>query len=422
LREDPQAIREAADDVPSRAATAQSSALLAAAMVLLALNLRPAAASVGPLIHRIRADTGLSAIGAGFLGTLPVLCFGALAPLAPALARRLGAEAAIAGGLALLVAGLLVRLLPGIGFLFLGTALAAAAIAVGNVLLPVLVRRSFPTRTGLITGLYTTALIGFAALAAGVSVPVANALGGGWRPGLAIWAAPAAVAFLIWAPRLRHRHANSGHASTPVIGARALLRDRLAWALTLFFAIQSAAFYATLAWLPSIFQSHGASESKAGLLLGLSLIVGLFTSLTVPSIATRRPDQRKLVVAFTACIALGWVGILVAPMSAPYLWVVVLGFGQNACFPLALTLIVLRGGTVTSTAGLSTLVQMVGYLIAAVAPLGIGALHDLTGSWTPAIVLLLALVLPQMLAGVAAGKAGRVAPAGVQFAHAVDAS
>ncbi len=184
--------------------------LLAIGMVLLAANLRPAAAAVGPLLDRIRADTGLSATGAGVLTTLPVLCFGALAPLAPALVRRLGERATAAVALALLLFGLLVRLVPGLGFLFFGTAVAGAAIAVGNVLLPVLVRGNFPDRVGLLTGMYTTALIGFAALAAGISVPVADAFGGGWRPGLAIWAIPAALALAVWAPQLRRRRQAGG--------------------------------------------------------------------------------------------------------------------------------------------------------------------------------------------------------------------
>lgn len=384
--------------------------LLAVGMVLLAANLRPAAAGIGPLIDRIRAGTGLSVTGAGVLVTLPVLCFGALAPLAPALARRVGAQATAAGALALLLIGLLVRLLPGIGFLFAGTMLAGTAIAIGNVLLPVLVRRNFPERVGLITSLYTTALVGFAALAAGISVPVADAFGGGWRPGLAIWAVPAAVALLVWAPQLARRRANNGSAGGHVAGVRPLLRDKVAWAVTLFFAFQSAGFYATLAWLPSVFHSHGVSTARAGFLLSLALIVGLVPALAVPSMATRVRDQRAFVFAFVGCAAAGWLGVIFAPTSAPYLWVVLIGIGQNASFPLSLTLIVLRGGTVTSTSGLSTLVQTVGYLIAAVAPLAIGAVHDLSGSWTPALIVIMALLVPQLVLGVQAARNRTVAP------------
>jgi CP family cyanate transporter-like MFS transporter len=387
----------------TEARSRESPVLLAIGMVLVAINLRPAAASVGPLLGRIQTDSGLSATGAGMLATLPVLCFGALAPLAPLVARRVGAQTAIAGALVVLLAGLLTRLVPGIGFLFLGTVLAGAAIATCNVLMPVLARRDFSHRTGAITGLYTSALIGFAALSAGVSVPLTNALGGGWRLGLAFWALPVAVALIAWAPALGRRQLDPQPVAAAAVGIRGLLRDALAWNVTLFFALQSAGFYATLSWLPSIFRSHGASESEAGLLLSLSMVVGLLTAITVPSLATRARDQRALVVVCCVLIACGWAGILLAPMSAPYLWTVLLGLGQQGAFPLALMLIVLRGGS-RSTAGLSTLAQSVGYMLAASGPVAVGAIHQLTGSWTPCLVLLLGLVVPQVLTGLIAGR------------------
>jgi CP family cyanate transporter-like MFS transporter len=135
-------------------------------------------------------------------------------------------------------------------------------------------------------------------------------------------------------------------------------------------------------------------------------------ALTLPSLAARARHQRGFVLAVVACIAAGWLGVILAPTSLPYLWVVLLGAGQNAAFPLALTLIVLRAGSVTSTAGLSTLVQAVGYLVAALGPLAIGAVHDLTGSWTPPLIVLLALLAPQLVAGLAAAQARTVAPRG----------
>ena len=379
--------------------------LLGTAMVLLAFNLRPAAAAVGPLIHRI----GLSGAGASLLVALPVFCFGAMAPLAPTLARRVGARATLVGVLVVLIAGLGVRLIPGLGFLFLGTALAGTAIAVANVLLPVLVRQNFHERTGLMTALYTTALVGAAALAAAVAVPVADAFGG-WRAGLGIWVIPACIALLPWLLELRRPVQEPQNAGAKLSQVGSLLHDKIAWALMLFFGIQSAGFYAALAWLPSIFRSHGASDARAGLLLGVSLVVGIASSLTVPALATRARDQRALVLIFVLSAVLGWLGILLAPMSAPYLWVVLLGLGQNSLFPLALTMIVLRGGTVTNTAALSTLVQTVGYLLAAFVPLAIGALHDATGSWTAPVIVLLALLVPQTLTGLVAARRGHVRP------------
>ena len=248
-----------------------------------------------------------------------------------------------------------------------------------------------------------------------MTVPLADALGGGWRPGLAVWAIPVAVAALAWLPALVRRDragrsapAHGGpvrRAAEPVAHtARTLLRQPLAWQVTLFFALQSGGFYATLAWLPSIFRSHGASEAHAGLLLSLTMVVGLLTALTLPGLAGRWRDQRPLVIGCCALTAAGLIGILLAPMSAPYLWTVLLGLGQNASFPLALMLIVLRGGSVATTEGLSTLAQSVGYVLAAMAPLAVGALHGMAQSWTPALILLLALVVPQLLIGLAAGR------------------
>ena len=401
--------------------------LLAGGVVLVAINLRPAAASIGPVLNRIEAGTGLSSGWAGALATLPVLCFGLLAPVGPVLARRLGLRTTIAAAMCALLAGMIIRLIPGVAFLFVGTGMAGAAIATGNVLVPVLVRRDFAQRTGTAMALYSTSLIAFAALAAGVTVPVANALGGGWRPGLAVWAIPVAAAALAWAPALFRHDVSAGSprapaggragsapsdgtpagAGIPVRGPRAaltLLRQPLGWQVTLFFALQSGGFYATLAWLPSIFRSHGASEAHAGLLLSLTMVVGLITAVTVPGLAGRGRDQRRLVLASCVLTAAGLLGILLAPMSAPYVWTVLLGLGQNASFPLALMLIVLRGGSVATTERLSTLAQSVGYVLAALAPLAVGALHGLTHSWTPALILLLGLVAPQLLVGLGAGR------------------
>jgi CP family cyanate transporter-like MFS transporter len=389
------------------------SAALAAGVVLIAINLRPAAAAIGPVLNRIQADTGLSSGWAGALTTLPVLCFGLLAPLAPVLARRLGVRTALAGAMFVLLAGMLVRLIPGLGLLFLGTALAGAGIATGNVLLPVLVRRDFSHRTGTAMSLYTVSLIGFAALSAGVTVPVADALGGGWRPGLAVWAIPAAIAALAWLPALVRRDAPAAagpDAAEVNHSARTLLRRPLAWAVTLFFALQSGAFYTVLAWLPSIFRSHGASEGHAGLLLSLAMLVGLLTALVIPGLAGRLRDQRPLVVASCVLTVAGLLGILLAPMSAPYLWVVLLGLGLNAAFPLALMLIVTRGGNVATTEGLSTMAQSIGYVLASLAPLAVGALHGISHSWTPALILLLALAAPQLVIGLAAARDRQLAP------------
>jgi CP family cyanate transporter-like MFS transporter len=378
--------------------------LVIAGVVLVAINLRPAAASIGPLINRIQADTGLQSGWASALTTLPVLCFGLLAPLAPVFAKRFGVRSSIAGAMVALLAGIAMRLLPGIAFLFIGTAIAGSAIATGNVLLPVLVRRDFHGRTATVMAFYSTALIGFAALAAGVTVPIADALG--------------ALAWSPWLLRRDHRARTDRGDQDDDAGARthrrvpvsALLRRPLAWQVTLFFALQSGGFYATLAWLPSIYESHGASQAHAGLLLSLTMVVGLVTGVTVPALATRWADQRPLMIACCALTAGGLAGVLLAPMSVPYLWTVLLGLGQNAAFPLALMLIVGRAGDVPHTEALSTMTQSIGYGLGAFAPLAVGAIHGVTGSWTPSLILLLALVVPELVIGLAASRDRQLAP------------
>lgn len=393
--------------------TAAPSPLLLAGVVLMAANMRPLATSVGPVIHQIDAGLRLSGAAAGLLLTIPVLCFGAIAPLAAPLQRRLGIARTVALILCAVIAGLLARVSGGVVLLFAGTTLAAAGAACGNVLLPVVVRRSFAARVGRVSALYTTALVGTAAVAAAVTVPLAHVIGRGWRGGLALWSAPAIVALVVWLPQLRGAATTAARGDARHARMREVTRHRLTWQLTLFFATQSWGFYATLAWLPSIFETHGIGSTNAGLLLGLSGIMAVPAALAVPSLATRLRDQVRLAVALTAITLVGYGGLLLAPAGAPALWAVLIGFGQGACFPLALTMIVLRGGSARLTAGLSTHVQCVGYLLAAAGPLVIGALHDASGSWTVSLIVLMAILVPQALCGAGAGRARTLSGAAV---------
>ena len=213
--------------------------LLVAALLLLAANLRPALTSVAPLIGEIRDATGVSNGVAGLLTTLPLVAFGLLSPGAPQLARAFGMELALLVSLLALAAGILLRSAGTVMLLFLGTALLGAAIAVGNVLLPGIVKREFPERIGFMTSVYSTALGISAALAACVSVPVAQLIG--WRGSLALWALPAFVAAVAWVPQLRSSRSESAPVRTPG-GVGGLWRSPLAWQVTLFMGLQSLAY------------------------------------------------------------------------------------------------------------------------------------------------------------------------------------
>lgn len=386
---------------PTRQEPPRAWLLVAVGIILIAGNLRPAVTSVASLLTEIRLNVGLSSTTAALLTAAPVVCFGLLAPFAPRLADRLGIERTLGLVLAGIALGLMIRVGPDEAALFAGTFVAGGAIAIGNVLLPALIKRDFPRRAGALTGAYVTALQIAAALAAGVSVPIAAAFGG-WRAGAGFWAIPAIVALFVWLPQLRSRTLPPLEETQSSI--RALLRDPLAWQVTIYFGIQSLEFYAIVSWLPTIYRDAGFSASDAGLLLSVSTLLGAPASLIMPTIATRARDQRLLALAVGLITMAGLTGVLLSPTSLPWVWASLIGIGNGASFPLALTLLVLRTRSSFDTARLSAMAQSIGYIIAAAGPIAVGALHDLFGGWTVSVGFVLALVLPQTLFGIAAGR------------------
>ncbi|MFF2451928.1 CynX/NimT family MFS transporter [Isoptericola sp. NPDC058082] len=377
------------------------------AIVLAALNLRPGVVAVSPLLGEILAEEGLSATAGGVLTTLPVLCFGILAPVAPGLARRVGLERALFGSLVLLCLGFALRLVPGIAPLLVGTLAVGSAIGLGNVLLPALIKRDFADRVGLMTGLYSMALSGGAALAAGLTVPIATATGMDWRATLASWGLLAVLGAVVWAPRALRSAGPVGTlrppGATPADAVRSVWRSPLAWAVTVLMGTQSLSFYAVNAWLPEIFVASGRSIAVGGWMLALTNLLGIVGSFVTPVLAGRLRRQRALGVVIVALILTGLLGLLLAP-GAAVLWVVLLGLGQGGGISLALTLMALRTENAARTSELSGMAQSAGYVLAACGPLGLGVAHDATGSWTAPLVL---LVVASLVQGVAAWFAGR---------------
>jgi CP family cyanate transporter-like MFS transporter len=371
--------------------------------VLLGLNLRTVITSLPPLISEVRGDLGLSATVAGLLTTLPVLCFGAAAAGAPWVVRRLGAEGGLLACMGLLIAGTAVRLLPDVAPFFAGTLLIGAAIAVCNVLVPIVIKRDYP-RPGTVMGLYMMVLIGGAALAAGLTVPIEHALGS-WHQAIGIWGVAAVVAFVVWAPAVWKARSAGADERPP----RVVLRgDRLAWILTAAFAVQSMLFYTSLAWVPDILGDAGLSETTAGAMLSVEMLVGIPAGLLAPMIAVRMHDQRPIIALGVVCWILGWGGLLVAPGGVPAVWMVFLGAAQGASFALAITLIVLRAPDGPHATALSGMVQGVGYVLAAAGPLAAGALHDITGGWDVPIIAMLVLAVVLLAFGLPASRPGFV--------------
>ncbi|MGH3144777.1 MAG: CynX/NimT family MFS transporter [Rubrobacter sp.] len=382
-------------------------ALVVVGILLLAANLRPALTSVAPLIGQIRADAGLSNGLAGLLTTLPLLAFGLLSPVAPRLALRFGMERVLLASLLVLAAGILLRSVGAAGALFVGSAALGAAIAVGNVLLPGLVKRDFPGRAGLMTSVYSTALATSATLAAGVSFPLAEQAGIGWRASLALWAVPALVAALAWVPQLWGDRPDDASARTPgPVGG--LWRSPLAWQVTMFMGLQSLAYYVTLTWLPEILQEGGMSATRAGWMLALAQAVAILSMSLAPVIAGRRPSQHGVVVVSASLNGAGILGLLVAPDAASVLWIVVLGLGQGACFSLALTFFALRASDHGHSAALSGMAQSAGYLLAAFGPALFGVLRDVTHAWTIPLILLFVIVVGILISGLGAARDAHV--------------
>jgi MFS transporter, CP family, cyanate transporter len=370
------------------------------AIVLVAANLRPAVVGVAPVLSQIQAGEQLSGTAAGVLTALPVLCFGLLAPAAPRLARRIGIERALLVALVVLSVGFVVRSSGSLVALYAGTVLLGSAIAVGNVLLPSLIKRDFAHRTGVMTGLYTMAISGGAALAAGITVPVAQAAGLEWRGALAVWVLFAVLAILCWVPHVR-RAPRPARTGGPRVGG--LWRDALAWQVTVYMGLQSLSYFAVTAWLPAVLIDRGFDAAAAGWMLALASVAGIAGATVAPVLATRGPRQRGLAAGITALAGLGLLGVF-AVTGIEVVAVVLLGVGQTAALGYALTLVALRAPDAAHAAQLSSMAQSVGYVVAAAGPFAFGALHDATGGWSVPALLLGAVLLVQGAAGVLAGR------------------
>lgn len=379
--------------------------LLVAGILLIALNLRPSLAGVGPLVADIRQATGLTNTALGLLTTLPLLAFGVISTLTPLVTRRLGLERTLAAALFFLGVGVALRGTGSVPLLFGGTLLLGMAIAFGNVLLPSLVKRDFPAKSGLMTSLYSSAMGIGATVGAGISVPLAAAFG--WRGSLAAWAVPAFVAFAVWLPQLRDRTLprTTGRLRDAL---RHLGGSRIAWYVALFLGLQSLTFYVILAWLPEILQSRGLAPDYAGWMLALSQGAGIVGTAITPLWAGRLRDQRRLVAALAALESVGLVGLLFPGTALVPLWVSIIGFVLGGTFGLALLLIVLRTTDTQTATELSGMAQSIGYLLAALGPALFGFLHDQTQGWTLPLLFLLVILLAKLFMGLGAGKPQRI--------------
>ncbi|VTR77570.1 MFS transporter [Cellulomonas hominis] len=383
-------------------------------VVLVALNLRIAVASVSPILDLVREDVALSATEAGLLGTIPVISFAAFGSLTPVLARRLGLEPLLVLAMLLSVTGEVVRSGTSTATGFLGwTVIALAGMGMGNVLLPPVVKRYFPDRIGVVTSVYSVTMSVSTALPALLAVPVAERLG--WRVSLSVWSVVGVLAAVPWVvvvvrsaaaraelagvlrrsptttPALTSRHRSGGR----------VWRSPLAWGMGVTFAMNSLNVYAMFAWLPQILIDDGTSPHAAGTWLSVYAILSLPPALVAPIAAARMRNPIGLIVFFVACFVASYVGLLVSPDGPLWLWIVLGGLGPGA-FPVLLALINLRTRTSAGAASLSGFTQGVGYAIAGTGPLLIGVLYDATGGWTAALLFLIGTLVVLLAAATVA--------------------
>ncbi|WP_432536447.1 MFS transporter [Kineococcus arenarius] len=398
---------------PAAASPRRTGALLLVALLLAAASMRSPLTGVGPVLGAVSADTGLGAAAAGLLTSLPLIAFAVVSGVVPRVAGRLGVQPTVVTALVVLVAGAALRWVPGTAPLFAGTALIGVAIAVTNVLLPVVVRTAFATRLALVTSGYLVVMQLAGGAASGTAVPLSTHLPGGWRTALAVWALPALAAAVLWAPLLRAgRGGPAGARRAPVPW-----RSPLAWAVTAHMGAQSLVFYCLLTWLPTLLRERaGLDPVAAGWQLTLLQAAGVTASFLVPAL-TRGPAATRRTMVGVALVELGGIALLLAatgpdaavPATAG---VALVGLGGGAALVLALAATASRAADAAGAVALSGMAQSAGYLVAAAGPVLAGALHAATGSWAAPLVLVAVAATAQAVAARRAGADEVVRTAG----------
>ncbi|NBW73691.1 MAG: MFS transporter [Microbacteriaceae bacterium] len=379
------------------------------ALMFISLVLRPPVASIGPLIPEFISVEKLSLLEVGILTSISVVCFGLGAFAGPWLVKRYGLHRAMMLVLVVLTLAMGLRLLGGFAVLLATTIVIGLMIAIGNVLIPTVVREQFPEKIELITGVYVTLLAISASLAATVAVPSSDLLGS-WKGALAIWIIPAVIGILFWIPISRvKRTKDIVTQATHQEERKAVLRSPLTWAIVAFFGLQSTGFYAILNWLPSFLVDRGMTEVEAGGLLGLATFVGVPTGF-LTTLVIRKFKSLSGISVFVSVLTLTGLCIVWLSPGQEVMGCIVAGFGFAATFPLSLTLIGSRASTTTQTTQLSSLAQGCGYLIAASGTFLFGELRRLTGNWDASLWMLVILTAIQLVSGFFAGR-NRVIPA-----------
>ncbi|GMQ25939.1 CynX/NimT family MFS transporter [Algoriphagus sp. oki45] len=378
-----------------------SKALLILGIILISINLRTSIASVGPLIPFIREDLGISNGLAGFLTTLSLITFALFSLFAPAIGKRLGLGRAIFAGIALLSVGVVIRVLGGIELLYFGTALTGIGIVIANVLMIPFFKARLPEKIGLFTAILSTGMSLFAAIASGVSVPLSQELGLGWRGSLASWVGLMILALVVWIPQLSSR---INPRRTSVLTGKNVWKSKLAWQVTLFMGAQSVMYFTMITWLPDMFIARGMSASKAGLALSYLQLISLIGTFFIPGLLMKLKEQSRVILIVGLGYLLGYSALFLHQEWITFLALTIIGIGSGASLSIAYTLISLRTADDLTTSRLSGMVQSAGYVLAALGPLVFGISLDLFSNWNLLIGFLLVMTIQFIYFGLPAGR------------------
>ncbi|RON12750.1 cyanate transporter [Pseudomonas frederiksbergensis] len=358
-------------------ATSRPAFWLMFGIILVALNLRPSMAAVGPLLSAIRGDIPLSFSLASLLTMLPVMAMGLAMFFGIGVSQRLGEQRTVV--LSLLIIGLATvsRLfLDSAAELILSAVLAGIGIALIQALMPALIKSRFSDNVSVCMGLYVTSIMGGAAIAASFA-PLVMTRTDSWRMGLAIWAALALVALLLWCAQRSGMPTLDAKSS----GKESFFTHSRAWLLAIFFGLGTASYTCVLAWLAPYYVEKGWSEQQAGLLLGFLTAMEVLSGLLVPAIANRSRDRRLVLVVLLTLIMAGFCGLILSPKNLSLLWPCLLGLGIGGLFPMSLIVSLDHLDNPQRAGGLTAFVQGIGYLIAGLSPLMAGIIRDQLGSF-----------------------------------------
>ncbi|MBP1907203.1 CP family cyanate transporter-like MFS transporter [Paenibacillus turicensis] len=394
--------------------TLKTTILIITAILLTATTLRSPITGVGALMSNIQGDTGLSNTFAGLLTTLPLLSFSLFSLVAPSVSRKMGVEKTMLYCMLLMCVGIVLRSMPSILLLFIGTALIGVTIGICNVLVPGVIKRDFPLKVGLLTGIYTSSMNLWGAISSGITPFLAHQAWG-WRGSLGVWVILAASAAMLWiavvwggkntdnATRVNFNTKTNVKTDTSV-KFQSMWKSALAWQITLFMGLQSLMFYVGIAWLPQIFYEKGISYQTSGLYLFYMQIACMLGSFSMPIIGGRFRSQTSLALFSASFFVIGYSGILFGSPSLTLLFMIALGLGCGTSFGLVILFFSLRTRTGEQAAQISGMAQSVGYFLAAIGPFLFGFLHDLTGGWNIPLIVITAFAVVTVLFGWLAGR------------------